>query len=294
MRTSVPQLPEPQLAPLLRAYRSSVAARRQQLLLGLCILIGAAVLAAIVGEVDLDKLYENVWRFPTYFYNTVPKLALATLGADLAEWFWGLRRWLRLLAETLTIAYLGTLAGALGAFVLCFLASANLGRSSLTVFLARRLLEFCRTVPDLVFALLFVVAFGLGALPGVLALTIHTFGALGKLFAEIVENADLRPFEGITASGATWTQAVRFAIVPQVLSGFVSVALLRFEINVRSAAVMGFVGAGGIGQDLIEAIRKFYYTDVSAIVLLIIATVMLIDLLTERLRHRLMHGGATP
>src|ERR1700752_3632594 len=127
MRTSVPQLPEPQLAPLLRAYRSSVAARRQQLLLGLCILIGAAVLAAIVGEVDLDKLYENVWRFPTYFYNTVPKLTLATLGADLAEWVWGLRRWLRLLAETLTIAYLGTLAGALGAFVLCFLASANLG-----------------------------------------------------------------------------------------------------------------------------------------------------------------------
>jgi phosphonate transport system permease protein len=143
-------------------------------------------------------------------------------------------------------------------------------------------------VPEIVFALIFVVAFGLGPVPGVIAIMIHTVGALGKLFAEVVENIDMNPVEGAIASGATRWQAIRYAVVPQVLPNFASYALLRFEINVRGASVMGFVGAGGIGQDLIEAIRKFYYSDVSAILLLIIATVMVIDVVTERIRHRLI------
>ncbi len=140
-------------------------------------------------------------------------------------------------------------------------------------------------MPEIVFALIFVVAFGLGPMPGVLAIMIHTAGALGKLFSEVVENIDMKPVEGIIASGGSRWQAIRYGVVPQVLPNFASYALLRFEINVRGASVMGFVGAGGIGQDLIEAIRKFYYSDVSAILLLIIATVMVIDILTERLRH---------
>jgi phosphonate transport system permease protein len=118
------------------------------------------------------------------------------------------------------------------------------------------------------------------------AIVIHTTGALGKLFYEVLENIDQKPVEGLIASGASWTKTMRFAVLPQVLSNFISYALLRFEINVRGASVMGFVGAGGIGQDLIEAIRKFYYADVSAILVLIIATVALIDLVTERIRHR--------
>lgn len=96
------------------------------------------------------------------------------------------------------------------------------------------------------------------------------------------------PVEGAAATGASWVSTMRFAVVPQVLSNFASYALLRFEINVRGASVMGFVGAGGIGQDLIEAIRKFYYADVSAILLLIILAVVVIDMATERLRHRLI------
>ena len=98
----------------------------------------------------------------------------------------------------------------------------------------------------------------------------------------------MRPVEGLAATGATWIETVRFAVVPQVLSSFASYALLRFEINVRSAGVLGFVGAGGIGQEFLVAIRNFYYTDVSAILVLIILTVMAIDLGTERLRHRLI------
>ena len=205
-----------------------------------------------------------------------------------AEWFWGLPRWLRALGETLILAYAGTLLGGLGAAVLCFPASRNFSRSAATRALVRRFLEFCRTVPDIVFALIFVLCFGLGPLPGVLAIAIHTMGSLGKLFSEVVESIDERPVEGVRASGGGWFSQVRFGAVPQVLSNFVSYALLRFEINVRSAAVLGFVGAGGIGYTLLIAVRKFYNSDVSAMLILIIITVMLIDWGTEKLRHRLL------
>jgi len=120
-----------------------------------------------------------------------------------------------------------------------------------------------------------------------LAIGIHSFGALGKLFTEVAENIDMNPVEGVRASGGRFAEVVRFGALPQVLPNFTSYALLRFEINVRASSIIGFVGAGGIGQDLFVAIRKFYYTDVSAILLILIVTVTLIDIVTERIRHRL-------
>ena len=143
-------------------------------------------------------------------------------------------------------------------------------------------------MPDIVFALIFVVAFGLGPLPGVLALAVHTAGALGKQYSEVVENIDMRPTEGICASGGSWFAQIRFGVLPQVLSSLVSYTVLRFEINVRGATVLGFVGAGGIGEELIIAIRKFFYSDVSAILLLLVVCVMLIDTLSEKIRHRML------
>ena len=184
-------------------------------------------------------------------------------------------------------------APALGALPMCFLASKNITAQRWLVFSARRFLEIARTVPELVFALIFIIAFSLGPLPGVLALAIHTMGSLGKLFSEVVENIEMKPVEGVLSTGGNWLDKVRFAALPQVLSNFVSYTLLRFEVNVRSAAVLGFVGAGGIGQTLLEAIRKFYYADVSAILLLIIVTVMLIDQLTQRIRTRILHGDTS-
>jgi phosphonate transport system permease protein len=207
---------------------------------------------------------------------------------DPVEWFWGFSKWAKLIGETVVIAYLGTVIGTLGAFCLCFLAASNLATRTVTRQLTLRFLEFCRTVPELVFALLFVASFGLGPLPGVLALAIHTLGALGKQFCEVVENADMKPFEGVTATGATWSEGVRFAILPQVMSNFTSYGLLRFEINVRESAILGFVGAGGIGQELLVAVRRFYYSDVSAIVLMIVATVAIMDLATGAIRRRLL------
>src|SRR5450756_445887 len=104
---------------------------------------------------------------------------------------------------------------------------------------------------------------------GVLAIAIHSVGALGKLFSELVENVDMKSVEGLRSTGASWMACMRFAVLPQVAAGFASYTLLRFEINVRGASVMGFVGAGGIGQELVVAVRKFYYSDVSAILLMI-------------------------
>ncbi len=288
MPAAVPEFPQARLQELGERYAAAVAAKRRRVWLGSALLIVATLAAGWMGDVNLSTFVENFWRFPAYFAGIAPKFSFSSAWVDLTEWFWGLPRWARLLGDTLLIAYMGTLAGGTCGFVLCFLASANLVKSRAIVFATRRLLEFCRTVPEIVFALIFVLAFGLGPLPGVLAIAIHTAGALGKQFAEVVENIDSKPIEGVAASGGSWIQIVRFGAVPQVLSNFVSYGLLRFEINVRGAAVMGFVGAGGIGQDLIEAVRKFYYTDVSAILVLIIVTVMLIDFITERVRHRLL------
>jgi phosphonate transport system permease protein len=279
---------DPVLRGHIELYRRESAAKRRQTALGFLVFLVCVLLAAIGSEADPVKFAENAWRFPKYIVETIPTLRWATLLADLREWYWGLGGWLRLLWQTILIAYTGTILGVVGGFLLCFVAAANLGKSAWARFAARRFLEFCRTVPELVFALIFVIAFGLGPLPGVLAIAIHTMGAMGKLFSEVVENVDMKPVDGLTATGAGWWQTVRFAVVPQVLSNFASYSLLRFEINVRGASIMGFVGAGGIGQDLIEAIRKFYFTDVSAILLLIIVTVMLIDYGTERLRHALI------
>lgn len=288
MATPVPSIPDHQLEPLERAYRSARSAKRRKMLLGGMIFMTCVAASIWITEVDPAKLWANIERFTSYFVRIFHLEYGQPAWTDPAEWFWGFWKWLDKIGETLIVAYLGTVLGAGGAFVLCFAAAANLSRSRIGLFLTRRVLEFCRTVPELVFALTFVVAFGLGPVPGMLAIAIHTLGALGKQFAEVVENIDLKPVEGVTSTGATWTEAVAFGAVPQVLSNFASYGLMRFEINVRGAAIMGFVGAGGIGQDLIEAIRKFYYSDVSAMLLMIIATVIVIDLVTERIRHLLL------
>jgi phosphonate transport system permease protein len=288
MAIAIPHLPEPQLRSHLAAYAEAQAAKRRAVLIGFVVLLIAVFAAGHMAEVDLAKFFANIHQLTSYlgriFYLDNGQIVFTDIG----EWFWGLRKWLIHIGDTLLIAYLGTLIGAIGAFFVCFAASANLSRNATSRFVARRILEFFRTVPELVFALIFVVAFGLGPVPGVLAIAIHTFGALGKLFSEVAENIDMKTVDGAVSTGASRWQAIRYAVVPQVLSNFASYALLRFEINVRGASVMGFVGAGGIGQELIEAVRKFYYSDVSAILLLIIATVMVIDLVTERIRHSLI------
>jgi phosphonate transport system permease protein len=282
------QLPPEREAALSGLYAASTGAARRRTLAVFAAVAALAVLAGYAAEVRPLVLAGNIGKFTAYIQQILPPVGLDHPVEDLRAWYWGLPGWLALLGETLLMAYLGTLLGALAGFALSFVAAANLVRSRLLRILAKRFLEVCRTVPDVVFALIFVIAFGLGPMVGVLAIAIHTTGALGKLFSEVVENIDMRPVEGLSASGASWVETVRFAVLPQVLSNFASYGLLRFEINVRGAAVLGFVGAGGIGQEFLAAIRNFYYADVSAILVLIILTVFCIDLATERVRHRLI------
>ena len=292
MNVALHRLPEARTTALARAYDAEARRRRRRFLVAAAAVAALALLSGRVAQLDPARLFSEIGNFFGYFERLFTLEAGPDAGrpvwTDPAEWFWGWRGWLVLLGDTLLIAWLGTLLGVLGAFCLCFVAAANLVPDRWLRGAARRLLEFCRTVPDIVFALIFVIAFGLGPLPGVLAIAIHSMGALGKLFSEVAENADMAPVEAAAAAGGGWLATVRFAVLPQVLPGFASYALLRFEINVRQASVMGFVGAGGIGQDLIEAVRKFYYNDVAALLVLIIATVVVIDLATERLRHGLL------
>jgi phosphonate transport system permease protein len=287
MTVAVSILPEQQLAVLNAAYRQAVARKRLRLLFGAVIFAAALLLAAIGAEVNLRTLFAHYGNFISYFDRILTLDTGQRVWTDVGEWLWGWRKWLKMLGETLLISYVGTLIGATFAFCLNFFAAENTSPAPWVRFVVRRLLEFARTVPGIVFALIFVIAFGLGPMAGVLAIAIHSTGALGKLFSEIVENADMKPVEGVRSTGASWLSCMRFAILPQVTAGYASYALLRFEINVREASVMGFVGAGGIGQELVVAIRKFYYSDVSAILLTIIVTVFIIDISTGWLRGRL-------
>jgi len=292
MSTAVSILPDQQLAVLNDAYRKAVARKRLRMTLAAAVFFAALVVAAIGAEVNLRTFFSHFGNFLSYFDRIFPLEDGTRVWTNIGEWFWGWHKWLWMLGETILISYVGTMIGAVLAFVLNFLAAENTSPGPWLRFGIRRLLEFARTVPGIVFALIFVIAFGLGPMAGVLAIAIHSTGALGKQFYEIVENADMKPVEGVRSTGASWISCMRFALLPQVAAGYAGYALLRFEINVREASVMGFVGAGGIGQELVVAIRKFYYSDVSAILLTIIVTVFAIDLGTGWVRARLFGKDA--
>ena len=291
MTAPVALLPAAQLATLNGAYRRAVARKRWRLSLGAVLFLLALFVAAIGAEVNPRMLWSHFGNFVSYFDRILHLDDGSFVLSNVAEWLWGLRKWSWLLAETILISYVGTLFGTALAFALNFLAAENTSPAPWLRFIVKRLLEFCRTVPGIVFALIFVIAFGLGPMAGVLAIALHSTGALGKQYSEIVENIDMKPLEGIRSTGAGWLACMRFAALPQVAAGFASYSLLRFEINVREASVMGFVGAGGIGQELIVAVRKFYYSDVSAILLMIVLTVFVIDIGTGIIRSRIFGGG---
>jgi phosphonate transport system permease protein len=149
----------------------------------------------------------------------------------------------------------------------------------------RRVMDACRAINEMVFAMLFIVAVGLGPFAGVLALWVHTTGVLAKLFAEAVEAIDPRPVEGVRATGANALEEILYGVIPQVLPLWISYALYRFESNVRSASVLGIVGAGGIGVILHEVIRGFEYAQTAAVLIIIIVSVTLIDLVSARIRQ---------
>jgi len=241
--------------------------------------------AAITAKFDVITLIQGLPRTTEFLVKLVPPIGLATFAHDVGEWYWGISKWLDSLLNTLLMAFLATVLGtAMGGF-LSFFAARNLARHYLTYWVMRRVLEIARTVPDIVWALMFVIAVGIGPLAGILASTVHTIGAQGKLFAEVNENISLLPVEGVRAAGGTWFQEIRLAVLPQVIPNYMSYTFWRLELNVRSATIVGFVGAGGIGHDLFTSVQLLYFSDVGAILLIVVATIMLIDVLSEMFRH---------
>jgi phosphonate transport system permease protein len=271
-----------------RRFAGHCAAKRRITSLAALAFAAALITSAIVGEVDLARLAAGLPNIAAYVGRTLPALSPASLWHDLGDWLWAIDLWLVMLADTVLMALVGTVAGGAIAVLLCFEASTNLAHGRWGFHLARRALDVLRAVPELVFALIFVFAFGPGPFAGVLAIALHTGGALGKLFAEANENAEPGPVQAVLAAGGGWLHAVRFGMLPQVLPNHLSYLLLRFEINVRAASVLGVVGAGGIGEELYLVVRQFIYTDISAIVALILLTVMAVDIGCEKLRARLI------
>lgn len=227
-------------------------------------------------------------RLGEYIAKTLPDLNWATLGEDLAHWFWRWKVWLDLLIETILIAFMATTLGVIGGFLLSFSAARNLAPNKAVLWASRRYLEIARTVPELVWALIFVFCFSVGPMAGVMAIGLHATGALGKLYSEVNENIDMRPLEGVKAAGGTWFDQIRYGVVPQVLPNIISYTLLRFEINVRASSIIGYVGAGGLGQEIRTAMSLQEYTDLSALFIIIFATVIVIDYGSEKLRHKII------
>ncbi|MDE0456207.1 MAG: phosphonate ABC transporter, permease protein PhnE [Chromatiales bacterium] len=247
--------------------------------------LACLALAIVQTGFDIFKIIEALPRSSSFIVKSYSALSWDNFWHDLKDWYWGFGKWFDALLVSLMMAFTATVVGTTVGGLLSFIASRNLAKNYWLYFVTRRILEIARTVPDIVWALIFIYPFGVGPLAGVLALIVHTTGAQGKLFSEVNENVDEKPIEGIRASGGDWFEEIRFAVVPQVLPNFISYTFWRLALNVQAATVMGFVSAGGIGYELITAIRLLYFLDVGAILLMVIGTVFLIDMASEKMRH---------
>lgn len=198
------------------------------------------------------------------------------------------------LIETLNIAIVATLLGGLCAMILAFASTRNLDVWPPLIPVTRRLMDVMRAFPELVLALFLIFLLGGSPVPAMIAVAFHTTGALGKLFSEVNENIDRKPIEGLKAAGGTWFQRMRFAVLPQVAPNYLSYFLLRLEINVRASAILGFVGAGGIGSELRKTIGwgSGFGDDTAALFLLLFLSIIVIDQFSSWMRARLTGGGA--
>ncbi|HET9687469.1 MAG TPA: phosphonate ABC transporter, permease protein PhnE [Pseudolabrys sp.] len=216
-------------------------------------------------------------------WRNMAEFGRAFLRPDFHDW----DIYLSDMVVTIQIAIWGTALAVVFGIPFSILCAANVSPQWI-VQPVRRLMDSCRAINEIVFALLFVVAVGLGPFAGVMALFIHNLGIFAKLFSEAVEAIDPRPVEGIRVTGAVRVQEVIFGVIPQVMPLWSSFTLYRLETNVRSATTLGIVGAGGIGQTLYESIRSFHYADTAAQIIVVVVTVIIIDILSARIRKALV------
>lgn len=244
-------------------------------IVGLLVAIAVLIYAGQKSDLSFIELIQGTGNMAEYISRYYPP--------DFTDW----KFYLSDILETIGMGIWGTLVAAIVAVPLAVLAAENVAPAWL-VFITRRFLDAMRAINEVVFALIFVVAVGLGPFAGVLALFVHTAGTLGKLFSEAIEAIDPGPVEGIRATGASKLQEIIFGVIPQVIPLWTSFTLYRFEANVRAASVLGIVGAGGIGVSLYQSFRAFKYGKVSAILIILIVAVALIDTVSAKIRQRLV------
>jgi len=192
--------------------------------------------------------------------------------------------------ETVQIAIWGTLLGVIGAIPVSFLAARNLNRNRVVYQSVRQLLNVTRSINELILALVFVSAVGLGPFPGVLALALHGVGMVGKFFAESIEEIDDGPLEALRATGARPLQVIVFGVLPQVITAWIATVLYRFEVNLRQATVLGMVGAGGLGFELVSSLKLFKYQDTATCIVVVTLMVVVADMISSRLRQMIQDG----
>ncbi len=246
--------------------------------------LAAALLAGLWWS---DATPARLWAGLGKLGWLVPHMLPPSHGGWLGDFLWAL-------LESVAMALLGTLAAAVAAVPLGFLGARNVVGAWVLHVLSRRLFDGLRGVDALIWALIFVSVVGLGPFAGVLAIAMADLGTFAKLFAEAVEYVDDRPVEGVRATGAGALQVLRFAVLPQVLPVWLSTVLYYFESNVRSATILGVVGAGGIGHQLSDRIRVNDWDQVAFIVLLILGAVALIDALSRAVRRQALGEARAP
>jgi phosphonate transport system permease protein len=249
-------------------------ARKASALVMSVVAAGAAALW-FAGFFDAERFADGIPALGQLFAEMVPP--------DFSRW----RAWLRPLADTLAMSIAGTALAVVLSLPLALIAARNTAPLPALYHVARTLLSFLRSVPELIMGIVFVAAVGFGALPGVLALALHSVGMVGKFYAEAIEHADDKPLEAARAAGATRAQVVTHAVLPQVIPQLADITVYRWEYHFRASTVLGIVGAGGIGFELIAALRLLRYDQVSAILLTILACVLVVDAIGAWLRSKL-------
>lgn len=238
----------------------------------------------VVAIIAFASWYVGLFDFRT-LAKGVPAIA-TLLGESFPPDFTNVMDWVSPLLDTLAMSIAGTAIAVLASVPLAFLAARNTSPHPVVFHVTRTLLNGLRSVPELIMGIIFVAAVGFGALPGVLALGLHSIGMVGKFFAEAIEHVDEDPVEAADAAGASRLQVLYHAVLPQVLPQFADVSIYRWEYNFRASTVMGMVGAGGIGFELMGSLRIMQYQEVSAILIVILLMVTLVDSLSGHLRKR--------
>ncbi|MCS3903141.1 phosphonate transport system permease protein [Methylohalomonas lacus] len=243
-------------------------------LVQLALLSGVIILCWYLGELLSPQTYID--GLPA-----IGQLIVDSVPPDFARW----QQWIMPLVDTLVMSIAGTALAVLFSLPLGFLAAANTSPNRVVFQVSRLVLNGLRAVPELIMGIIFVAAVGFGILPGALAVGLHSIGMVGKFFAESIEHVDEQPVEAARAAGASGFQVLYHGILPQVLPQFADVSIYRWEYNFRASTVMGMVGAGGIGFELMSSLRIMDYQQVSAILLVILVMVTLVDSLSGHLRR---------